>query len=136
MEYILLVVVFIPLMVSIFLNSISTLLNERLTTFITINGALLSFTVSLFMFGVLLLDKFKPISLKLYTWFPEPEIRFEFLLDGLSGTMMLLVTGLGLVIQIFSTSYMSGDPRYVKYFVYFNFLLIYGDLYYLCFQSL
>ena len=62
MEYILLVVVFIPLMVSIFLNSISTLLNERLTTFITINGALLSFTVSLFMFGVLLLDKFKPIS--------------------------------------------------------------------------
>ena len=63
MEYILLVVVFIPLMVSIFLNSISTLLNERLATFITINGALLSFTVSLFMFGVLLLDKFKPISL-------------------------------------------------------------------------
>ncbi len=123
MEYILLVVVFIPLMVSIFLNSISTLLNERLTTFITINGALLSFTVSLFMFGVLLFDKFKPISLKLYTWFPEPEIRFEFLLDGLSGTMMLLVTGLGLVIQIFSTSYMSGDPRYVKYFVYFNFFV-------------
>ena len=123
MEYILLVVVFIPLMVSIFLNSISTLLNERLTTFITINGALLSFTVSLFMFAVLLLDKFKPISLKLYTWFPEPEIRFEFLLDGLSGTMMLLVTGLGLVIQIFSTSYMSGDPRYVKYFVYFNFFV-------------
>ena len=123
MEYILLVVVFIPLMVSIFLNSISTLLNERLTTFITINGALLSFTVSLFMFGVLLLDKFKPFSLKLYTWFPEPEIRFEFLLDGLSGTMMLLVTGLGLVIQIFSTSYMSGDPRYVKYFVYFNFFV-------------
>ena len=123
MEYILLVVVFIPLMVSIFLNSISTLLNERLTTFITINGALLSFTVSLFMFGVILLDKFKPISLKLYTWFPEPEIRFEFLLDGLSGTMMLLVTGLGLVIQIFSTSYMSGDPRYVKYFVYFNFFV-------------
>ena len=123
MEYILLVVVFIPLMVSIFLNSISTLLNERLTTFITINGALLSFTVSLFMFGVLLLDKFKPISLKLYTWFPEPEIRFEFLLDGLSGTMMLLVTGLGLVIQIFSTSYMSGDPRYDKYFVYFNFFV-------------
>ena len=123
MEYILLVVVFIPLMVSIFLNSISTLLDERLTTFITINGALLSFSVSLFMFGFLLLDKFKPISLKLYTWFPDPEIRFEFLLDGLSGTMMLLVTGLGLVIQIFSTSYMSGDPRYVKYFVYFNFFV-------------
>jgi NADH-quinone oxidoreductase subunit L len=37
--------------------------------------------------------------------------------------MMLLVTGLGLVIQIFSTSYMSGDPRFVKYFVYFNFFV-------------
>jgi len=123
MEYILLAVVFIPLMVAIFLNTISSLLNERLTTFITINGALLSFSVSLLMFGALLLDKFQPISLKMYTWFPDPEIKFEFLLDGLSGTMMLLVTGLGLVIQIFSTSYMSGDPRYVKYFVYFNFFV-------------
>ena len=123
MEYILLAVVFIPLMVAIFLNTISSLLNERLTTFITINGALLSFSVSLLMFGALLLDKFKPISLKMYTWFPDPEIKFEFLLDGLSGTMMLLVTGLGLVIQIFSTSYMSGDPRYVKYFAYFNFFV-------------
>tara|TARA_B100000029_G_scaffold279656_1_gene273842 strand:+ start:7313 stop:9202 length:1890 start_codon:yes stop_codon:yes gene_type:complete len=123
MEYILLAVVSIPLMVSIFLNTISSYLNERLTTFITINGALLSFSVSLLMFGALLLDKFKPISLKTYTWFSDPEIKFEFLLDGLSGTMMLLVTGLGLVIQIFSTSYMSGDPRYVKYFVYFNFFV-------------
>ena len=123
MEYILLAVVSIPLMVSIFLNTVSSYLNERLTTFITINGALLSFSVSLLMFGALLLDKFKPISLKTYTWFSNPEIKFEFLLDGLSGTMMLLVTGLGLVIQIFSTSYMSGDPRYVKYFVYFNFFV-------------
>ncbi len=123
MEYILLAVVSIPLMVSIFLNTISSYLNERLTTFITINGALLSFSVSILMFGALLLDKFKPISLKTYTWFSDPEIKFEFLLDGLSGTMMLLVTGLGLVIQIFSTSYMSGDPRYVKYFVYFNFFV-------------
>ena len=110
-------------MVSIFLNSISKFLNERLTTFVTINGALLSFSISLFMFGALLLDKFKPISLNLFTWIPNPDISFEFLLDGLSGTMMLLVTGLGLVIQIFSTSYMSGDPRFVKYFVYFNFFV-------------
>ena len=110
-------------MVSIYLNSISKFLNERLTTFVTINGALLSFSISLFMFGALLLDKFKPISLNLFTWIPNPDISFEFLLDGLSGTMMLLVTGLGLVIQIFSTSYMSGDPRFVKYFVYFNFFV-------------
>ena len=110
-------------MVSIFLNSISKFLNERLTTFVTINGALLSFSISLFMFGALLLDKFKPISLNLFNWIPNPDISFEFLLDGLSGTMMLLVTGLGLVIQIFSTSYMSGDPRFVKYFVYFNFFV-------------
>ena len=110
-------------MVSIFLNSISKFLNERLTTFVTINGALLSFSISLFMFGALLLDKFKPISLNLFTWIPNPDISFEFLLDGLSGTMMLLVTGLGLVILIFSTSYMSGDPRFVKYFVYFNFFV-------------
>ena len=37
--------------------------------------------------------------------------------------MMVLICGLSLVIQIFSTSYMSKDEKYTKYFEYFNFFV-------------
>ena len=58
-----------------------------------------------------------------FQWFPNPEINFEFYLDGLSGVMMVLICGLSLVIQLFSTSYMSKDENYTKYFEYFNFFV-------------
>ena len=120
MENLLLVIIFLPLLTAIGIKIISNLVNELLLNFLTINSALLSFATACGMFGLLLTDKFKPIHLELFTWIPSPEILFEFTLDGLSGIMMLLVTGLSVVIQIFSTSYMSKDENYSKYFIYFN----------------
>jgi NADH-quinone oxidoreductase subunit L len=69
------------------------------------------------------LDKFKPLKFELFEWFPDPQIVFEFYLDGLSGVMMVLISTLSLVIQLFSTSYMSKDEKYTKYFEYFNFFV-------------
>ena len=120
MENLLLVIIFLPLLTALGIKIISNLVNELLLNFLTINSALLSFATACGMFGLLLTDKFKPIHLELFTWIPSPEILFEFTLDGLSGIMMLLVTGLSVVIQIFSTSYMSKDENYSKYFIYFN----------------
>jgi len=119
-ENLLLVIIFLPLLTALGIKIISNLVNELLLNFLTINSALLSFATACGMFGLLLTDKFKPIHLELFTWIPSPEILFEFTLDGLSGIMMLLVTGLSVVIQIFSTSYMSKDENYSKYFIYFN----------------
>ena len=120
MDNLLLVIIFLPLLTAIGIKIISNLVNELLLNYLTINSALLSFATACGMFGLLLADKFKPIHLELFTWIPSPEILFEFTLDGLSGIMMLLVTGLSVVIQIFSTSYMSKDENYSKYFIYFN----------------
>ena len=120
MELLLLVVVFLPLLTAIGIKIISKFLNELLLNFITINSALLSFATASGMFVLLFINKYEPINLKFFTWITNPEILFEFTLDGLSGVMMLLVTGLSVVIQVFSTSYMSKDEHYAKYFVYFN----------------
>ena len=120
MDNLLLVIIFLPLLTAIGIKIISNLVNELLLNYLTINSALLSFATACGMFGLLLADKFKPIHLELFTWIPSPEILFEFTLDGLSGIMMLLVTGLSVIIQIFSTSYMSKDSNYSKYFIYFN----------------
>ena len=69
------------------------------------------------------MDKFKPLKFELFEWFPDPQIVFEFYLDGLSGVMIVLICTLSLVIQLFSTSYMSKDEKYTKYFEYFNFFV-------------
>ena len=120
MEILLLVIVLLPLLTALGIKLIDRLINETLLNFLTINSALLSFTIASGMFFLLTVEKFEPIHFTFFTWLTIPEILFEFTLDGLSGIMMVLVTGLSVVIQIFSTSYMSQDEHYSKYFIYFN----------------
>ena len=116
-------VILIPFLTSLFLKVIGKFLNELLTNFITLTAPMLSVSTSFFLFGYIFIDKFKPLKFELFQWFPNPEINFEFYLDGLSGVMMVLICGLSLVIQLFSTSYMSKDENYTKYFEYFNFFV-------------
>jgi NADH-quinone oxidoreductase subunit L len=40
--------------------------------------------------------------------------------DPLSVTMMLVITGVGAVIHVYSIGYMDGDPRYGRFFSYMN----------------
>ncbi len=53
--------------------------------------------------------------------------------DPLAATMALVVTGVGLLIHVYSLGYMKGDPRYARYFAYLNLfvtsmlILVLGD---------
>ena len=123
MEILILGVLLIPFLTSLLLKVAGKYMNELLTNFVTLNASLLSVAVSFFLFGYIFLDKFKPLKFELFEWFPDPQIVFEFYLDGLSGVMMVLICTLSLVIQLFSTSYMSKDEKYTKYFEYFNFFV-------------
>lgn len=123
MKYLFLVPVFIPLLTSIFLFINKKLFKNQITNFFTLNGSLLSFLVSGFVFFDLATNKFKDYSIKLFQWTNTPDISIGFTVDGLSATMLLLVTGLSLVIQVFSTSYMKDDEKYTTYFTYFNFFV-------------
>ena len=123
MEILILGVLLIPFLTSLLLKVAGKYMNELLTNFVTLNASLLSVAVSFLLFGYIFLDKFKPLKFELFEWFPDPQIVFEFYLDGLSGVMMVLISTLSLVIQLFSTSYMSKDEKYTKYFEYFNFFV-------------
>lgn len=48
------------------------------------------------------------------------EAPFEVLVDPLSVTMSLVVTGIGLAIHLYSIGYMKGDPRFGRFFAYMN----------------
>ena len=61
-----------------------------------------------------------------YDWFnvqfgmDKIPVRVAFTMDQLSGIMTVMVTGIGLLIHIFATSYMSEDPSYHRFFAYLN----------------
>jgi len=43
--------------------------------------------------------------------------------DPLSAVMLLVVTGVGFLIHLYSIGYMAGDPGYARYFAYLNLFL-------------
>ncbi|OGB90654.1 hypothetical protein A2625_04430 [candidate division WOR-1 bacterium RIFCSPHIGHO2_01_FULL_53_15] len=49
-----------------------------------------------------------------------PIVAFSFRIDLISAWMLLLVTGVGLMIQIYSIGYMKGDPRFARFFAYLS----------------
>ncbi len=57
-----------------------------------------------------------------YTWIESGalKINLAFTLDTLSAVMVLTVTFVGFLIHVFSTGYMSDEPRYAAYFGYLN----------------
>ena len=72
--------------------------------------------------------------LTLSTGFGAPvTLTVGFSLDALSGTMALVVTGVGFLIHLYSWKYMEADPGYHRFFAYLNLfifsmlVLILGD---------
>jgi NADH-quinone oxidoreductase subunit L len=50
-------------------------------------------------------------------------VDFEFYLDQLSLIMLLIVTGVGFLIHIYSVGYMWDDPSYYRFFSYLNLFM-------------
>jgi NADH-quinone oxidoreductase subunit L len=57
-----------------------------------------------------------------FTWVQVGGFRvdFRFLVDPLSSTMILFVTGVGTLIHLYSIGYMHGDARFSRFFAYMN----------------
>ena len=51
------------------------------------------------------------------------SVSVDFLIDPLSSTMLLVVTGVGLLIHIYSIGYMHGDERFPRFFAYLNLFM-------------
>ena len=67
-------------------------------------------------------DWIPPIPLQTVDGMGAFEVPWAFTLDPLSGMMILVVTGIGFLIHVYSTAYMDHEPRaaYARYFCYLN----------------
>jgi len=76
------------------------------------------------MFGVELHD---PVIMSYWTWMATGTFAVEaaIQLDQLSMIMMMIVTGVGFLIHVFSVGYMRDDPGYPRYFAYLNLFVFF-----------
>lgn len=65
--------------------------------------------------------------LDLYSWITAGNfsVSFSFLIDHLSIIMMMIVTGVGFLIHVYSIGYMKGDEGFGKFFAYLNLFLFF-----------
>lgn len=66
-----------------------------------------------------------PIRVDLYNFFAVDNltVNFGFLVDQLSVWMMLIVTGVGFLIHVYSIGYMHDDEGFWKFFAYLNLFI-------------
>jgi NADH-quinone oxidoreductase subunit L len=64
----------------------------------------------------------EPVVVELWRWFSVGsfQVPFAFQIDQLSAVMLLVVTGVGLLIFIYSKGYMHGDTGYYRFFAYMS----------------
>ena len=68
-----------------------------------------------------------PFIQRYFAWMPAGDLRVEaaFQLDQLAMVMILVVTGVGMLIHLFSVGYMQDDPGYPRYFAYLNLFVFF-----------
>ena len=89
---------------------------------VTIAGVGTSFVLSLIAFNHLVFDGGEIYNASVYTWMVSDGLRFEvgFLIDNLTVMMMCVVTGVSLMVHIYTIGYMRDDPGYQRFFCYIS----------------
>jgi NADH-quinone oxidoreductase subunit L len=87
-----------------------------------------AFLVSLGVFADLLAHRPEHGAIvRLWSWLPVGKLQIDlaFQVDQLSAVMLLVVTGVGSLIHLFSVGYMREDPGYARYFAYLNLFIVF-----------
>ncbi len=90
--------------------------------------------VRLFMVVTAADEAHRQITVYLAPWLNVPTdpngihsfaVNFELLIDPLSVLMMLIITGVGGLIHLYSTAYMAADKGYQRFFTYLNLFIFF-----------
>lgn len=106
------------------------------------SGAILaSFVVSVIVFMQLQASSEKSHIVEVFSWINSGSLHipFEFLIDPLSTVFLLIITGIGFLIHVYSIGYMHEDEGFSRFFTYLNLfvffmlLLVMGNNYLILF---
>ena len=99
-------------------------LSKALTGLMGSGVILASFVISLLIFLEVKQEGFVPVTVSLSEFINagKLQIPFAFQVDQLSTLFLLIITGVGFLIHVYSTSYMHEEeaPHFARYFAYLN----------------
>jgi NADH-quinone oxidoreductase subunit L len=86
-----------------------------------------AFCVSLGIFFELGGQSQKSVTIDLFSWITAGNLSvpFSFLVDPLSSLFLLIITGIGFLIHVYSTSYMHDDEGFSRFFAYLNLFVFF-----------
>jgi NADH-quinone oxidoreductase subunit L len=116
-------------------------MSKGLSATIASLSILASFIVSILVFIELQGSSQKEHIVSVFSWINSDTLKvpFEFLIDPLSTVFLLIITGIGYLIHIYSIGYMHDDEGFSRFFTYLNLfvffmlLLVLGNNYLITF---
>jgi len=102
-------------------------LSKTLVALVACLAVLASFAISLGVFFELNASETKSFVIPIFDWINAGSVKipFSFLIDPLSALMLLIITGIGFLIHLYSAGYMHHDAGFGKFFAYLNLFIFF-----------
>lgn len=115
----------IPLVGFIILILAGRGLTERVASLIGCTTILVSFLISIILFNSIRTSGHE--EFQYFNWISVDtfKVPFSLIADPLTSLMMLVVTGVGFLIHVYSIGYMHGDEGFNRFFAYLNLFIFF-----------
>ncbi len=117
----------LPLIGFIIIGLFGKKLSKSLVGIIGSGVVLAAFAIALGIFFQLTGQAEKSVTIDLFSWITAGKlsIPFSFLIDPLSSLFLLIITGVGFLIHLYSTGYMHDDEGFSRFFAYLNLFIFF-----------
>lgn len=118
-----LIIVFSPLVSSIFVGIFCRLINNNLAHLITTCMVFISTLISIKILYMYSIEHMSTFEHTLYTWgnIGNVELEIGFLIDRLTAVMLFVVSFVSFLVHLYTIGYMKGDTGYNRFFSYISF---------------
>ena len=115
----------IPLLASLINVFFGTRLGRKTAGGLACAAVLATFAIALYVFW--LLPATGIFRDTVYTWIESGsfQVKLSFQVDALTAVMLLVVTGIGSLIHIYSLGYIGHDEGMIRFFVYLNLFIFF-----------
>lgn len=122
MEKIYLAIVLAPLIGALIAGLFGRQIGRTGSHWVTTLSVALSFALSLYSFYQHVWGGLPAFNGAVYTWAATDSFHFDvgFLIDHLTVLMMVVVTGVSLMVHVYTIGYMADDPGYQRFFSYIS----------------
>jgi NADH-quinone oxidoreductase subunit L len=115
-------ILLLPLAGFVVLGLFGRVMPRGLISLVACGTVLAAFVLTVVNFVGLVNGSFHNLDVSLGNWVTSGSLQIDFglLFDPLSAVMLLVVTGVGFLIHVYSIGYMDNDPSYWHFFAFMN----------------